>query len=390
LGRTPVRYPNDQENVQLPAIRNALVIGGGISAHCAAIALSRTGIDTSVVHTAVDPAPPLGIILRGNALRCLVALGLAQTCLAAGFPVERVICQDPQGNTIGQSCGVPMAGARLPAEIAVSYSALLRILEDCARTWGVRINSAGSIQRIEPGEGAAGVQFSDGRDAAYDLLIGADGVFSKTRSSVFGTRPAPRFTGQAIWSTAVARPPTFVDPIVVAGVNGGSAGFIPLDRHNGCLFLSQGERTVARQTLGVTPAELRERLASCGGQLALLREQIGAAQRVSYQPLYSIFMPAPWYSGRVVLIGDAAHCTLPHLAQGAALAMEDGVTLGELFTRPEPVHALLEEFMMRRFDRCRLLYEASVQLGEWELNPSPEADMQGLRARVAALLAQPG
>jgi hypothetical protein len=70
--------------------------------------------------------------------------------------------------------------------------------------------------------------------------------------------------------------------------------------------------------------------------------------------------------------------------------MEDGVALGELFTRPEPVHALLEEFMMRRFDRCRLLYEASVQLGEWELNPGPEADMQGLRARVAALLAQPG
>jgi len=374
----------------LPAIGNALVIGGGVSAFSAAIALSRRGIDTSVVHTAVDSAPPLGIILSGNALRSLAALGLAQTGLTAGFPVERVLCQDLQGNTIGQSYADRIAGAHLPAQIAVSYSALLRILEDCARSCGVRINSEGSLERIESGEEAARVQFSDGRNAEYNLLIGADGVFSRTRSSVFGTRPAPRYTRQGIWSTIVPRPPALVDPILVRGVNGGTAGFIPLDRHTGCLFLSQGERTKARHMLGVTPAELRERLAPCGGQLAILRDQIGAAQGVSYQPLYSIFMPAPWYSRRVLLIGDAAHCTLPHLTQGAALAMEDGVILGEIFTRPEPVHALLEEFMVRRFDRCRLLYEASVQLGEWELNPGPEVDMQALHARVAALLAQPG
>ena len=103
-----------------------------------------------------------------------------------------------------------------------------------------------------------------------------------------------------------------------------------------------------------------------------------------------IFVPTPWYRGRVLLIGDAAHATTPHLASGAGLAIEDAVVLGELLRSAKPVAAALEEFMARRYERCRLVVENSVQVAEWEKHPGdaaayPTEVLQGLRQ----LLAQP-
>ena len=81
-------------------------------------------------------------------------------------------------------------------------------------------------------------------------------------------------------------------------------------------------------------------------------------------------MPPPWYRGRVLLIGDAAHTTTPHHAQGAAMAVEDAVVLSELLQIGGDLDDVLEQFMERRWPRCKLVVEASVQVGEWEQNPT--------------------
>jgi 2-polyprenyl-6-methoxyphenol hydroxylase-like FAD-dependent oxidoreductase len=90
-----------------------------------------------------------------------------------------------------------------------------------------------------------------------------------------------------------------------------------------------------------------------------------------------------------LLIGDAAHTTTPHLGQGAAQAVEDGVVLGELLARDEPLPRLLNEFMQRRYERCKFIVEGSLQLGEWEMNPSPDADAPGLTKKMLGVMAQP-
>ena len=77
-------------------------------------------------------------------------------------------------------------------------------------------------------------------------------------------------------------------------------------------------------------------------------------------------MPAPWYKNRVVLIGDAVHATIPQLGQGAGLAIEDAVVLDELFGSDDPLPTVLENFMKRRYDRCKMVVDASNTLGEWE------------------------
>jgi 2-polyprenyl-6-methoxyphenol hydroxylase-like FAD-dependent oxidoreductase len=85
----------------------------------------------------------------------------------------------------------------------------------------------------------------------------------------------------------------------------------------------------------------------------------------------------------VLLIGDAAHATTPHMASGACIAIEDSVVLGELLRSDRPLAGVLEEFMRRRYDRCRMVVELSLEFD------TPGADPVRLRRESDELLALP-
>jgi len=110
-----------------------------------------------------------------------------------------------------------------------------------------------------------------------------------------------------------------------------------------------------------------------------VRESIRRPEQINYRPLEWILLPAPWYAGRVVLIGDAAHATTPHLASGAGLAAEDGLVLAQELQGQDSVDAALRAFMQRRYERVRQVVETSVHIGELE--------MAGDRANQANALA---
>jgi 2-polyprenyl-6-methoxyphenol hydroxylase-like FAD-dependent oxidoreductase len=112
---------------------------------------------------------------------------------------------------------------------------------------------------------------------------------------------------------------------------------------------------------------MRARMAEYTGRVADMRDQIVDNSAVVYRPLESAMLPAPWYKGRGIVIGDAAHATTPHLAQGAAMAIEDAVLLGELLGQDRPLADLLAEFMRRRFDRAKYVVDCSGKIGNWEL-----------------------
>jgi 2-polyprenyl-6-methoxyphenol hydroxylase-like FAD-dependent oxidoreductase len=102
-----------------------------------------------------------------------------------------------------------------------------------------------------------------------------------------------------------------------------------------------------------------------------------------------LLVPSPWYRGRVVLIGDAAHATSPHVGQGAAMAIEDAVVLTEEVTPAGDPTAALDRFMERRFARCRRIWEISRQLGTWEIEHRHDADFVGLTMESVELTAAP-
>ena len=101
-------------------------------------------------------------------------------------------------------------------------------------------------------------------------------------------------------------------------------------------------------------------------------------------------MTEPWNRGRVVIIGDAAHSCPPTIAQGAAQGLEDALVLTELLIGRDAVdQGLWDEFHARRLPRATAVVEASVQLGQWQIDGNRDADAGGLIFGIAQKMAQP-
>jgi 2-polyprenyl-6-methoxyphenol hydroxylase-like FAD-dependent oxidoreductase len=112
---------------------------------------------------------------------------------------------------------------------------------------------------------------------------------------------------------------------------------------------------------------VRALLAPFGGVVPAVRDGITDPAQINYRPLEWLLLSKPWHVGRVVLIGDAAHATTPHMASGAGLAAEDGLVLAQVLKSHDDVTEALKAFMNRRFERARLVVENSVMIGDMEM-----------------------
>ena len=100
-------------------------------------------------------------------------------------------------------------------------------------------------------------------------------------------------------------------------------------------------------------------------------------------------MPRPWWKGRVVLIGDAVHATTPHLGAGRALQIEDAIVLAQEIEQKETLPAALTAYEDRRFERCRMVVENSLRLGEIEVTNGDHVEHAGIMHKSALALAEP-
>lgn len=138
------------------------------------------------------------------------------------------------------------------------------------------------------------------------------------------------------------------------------------------------------------PPILRDLLAEFGGVLGRARDEIRYARQIVCRPVFSMILQPPWYLGRTIVIGDAAHTTTPHLASGASIAIEDSIVLAMLLRSNRPLKTILGNFMSRRYERCRMIVQNSELLGEWEKHPStPNQDTVGIIATSYQALAKP-
>ena len=208
--------------------------------------------------------------------------------------------------------------------------------------------------------------------------MGADGIHSQLRGMLFPQAPAPRFTGQGCWRVVAPRPPE-VDRLEMYFGGPVKLGINPVSDQEVYLFALEHVPDNPFFAPESRVPHLTGLLAPYGGAVAAVRESIRRPEQINYRPLEWILLPAPWYAGRVVLIGDAAHATTPHLASGAGLAAEDGLVLAQELQGQDSVDAALRAFMQRRYERVRQVVETSVHIGELE--------MAGDRANQANALA---
>lgn len=373
----------------MKTVNKVLIVGGGIGGLCAAIALRRQGFEVDLVELKSEwTVYGVGIIQQSNVVREMHRLGLLDAYLDAAYAFEDVAIYDTRGEQLARIPGRRLAGPQYPANVGISRRALHKVLSETAIDLGTQVCLGCTVERFEQGGDGVEVAFSDGRQACYDLLVGADGLFSRIRGLLFGDRYQPHFTGQSVWRYNFKRTPG-LDHLANYQGPSGNAGLVPLADDLMYLFTTSHEPGNPWKDQANLAAELRERLAGFGGLIGELREQINDSAEVVYKPLEAVFIDQPWYVGRVLLIGDAAHATTPHLGQGAGMAIEDAVVLAEELTSGNDLPASLAAFMQRRFERCRYISEMSLLAGAKEVERDPSFDRIGLVRQMLEVTAQP-
>jgi 2-polyprenyl-6-methoxyphenol hydroxylase-like FAD-dependent oxidoreductase len=366
-----------------------LVVGGGIGGLSAAIALRRRGVEVHVVE--INPkwdVYGVGIIQPANAIRALDALGIAAKAVEQGFAMKGSRFHDSEGNLLAEVPSLDLLGPKYPPMNGITRPKLHALYQDAVQASGAKVSLGVTVDQV--GEDGR-VRLSDGTAEQYDLVVGADGIHSQVRRLAFAGAPEPEYTGQIVWRYNVPKPADLETLDLFVGSNG-KAGFVPLSPE--LMYLLYIEAVPAARVKmpdDQLAAIFRERLAEFGGPVAEVRDlYITESDKVVVRPVESLLVPKPWHRGRVVLIGDAAHATSPHVGQGGAMAMEDAIVLAEEVTAGD-VEPALERFVERRFPRCEQIWKISRQIGTWEIEhtPPPEADFVGLTIKSVQLTAAP-
>jgi 2-polyprenyl-6-methoxyphenol hydroxylase-like FAD-dependent oxidoreductase len=373
------------------AVNRVLIVGGGLSGASAAICLQREGIDVEIIEREpVWGTLGTGITLMGPAMRALKQLGVLEQCMAEGDGGSEMCLFNAEGDLLHTLEIHGLLGPDWPAVGGMMRPTLHRILADTAREKGVSVRTGTTVTSLEQHPDRVDVELSDGSTGSYDLLLGADGMRSQIRNLVFGDEaPQPRALGQAVWRALLHRPASVTGEFQFYGP-GLKTGFTPLGPDRMYEFLVQPVADDVLPPPEERPARMRELLSVFGGVVAEVRETITEPEQVDVRKLYWLLMPPPWYRDRVLLIGDAAHATTPQLAMGGAIALEDGIVLGELLASESELEGVLQKFMDRRYARCKMVVQNSVQLSEWEKNAAEHEDDAGqLQTESFAALAAP-
>ena len=374
----------------MAAVDRVLVVGGSMAGMSCAIQMRKAGIAVDLVE--IDPtwkAVGAGITITGPTLRALNTIGVLPQVLAAGATWNSIKVHDKAG-TLLEEAPLHAIGPDLPTTGAVLRPLLHKILAAATTASGVNVRLGLSVTELAEHPDQVDATFSDGTQGRYDLVVGADGIFSKTRDMIFPGAAKPRFTGQVIYRLLAERPPG-VDRTYFFMGGDYKVGFNPVSATHMYMYLLQPAPNNPWIDAKDQPQRLYEAMDGFGGFIPQIRDTVRTtnAHTVNYRPLEVLLQPAPWYRGHVVLIGDAAHSTTPHLASGAGMAIEDGIVLTEEIQTQPTLTAALEKFMERRFERCRLVIENSVKLGDIEMNHGSTAEHTRLMVEALSALRQP-
>jgi 2-polyprenyl-6-methoxyphenol hydroxylase-like FAD-dependent oxidoreductase len=371
-------------------IRNILIVGGGLAGQTLATSLARRGIRAELIERQPHwNVLGVGIAVQGPTLRALRNIGLLDRCLAEGFGYSELTNCDQDGKVLNVVDLPRMLGADYPSCIGIMRPVLHDVLFDAMNAARVPVRMGTTLASLHQDDAGVDVTFSDGSRGRYDLVVGADGAHSSLRTQLFGDTPRPQYTGQAVWRAMVPRPANVKGRYSYYGPRHKS-GFNPVSQSGMYIYLVENVTGNPRVEPAEWPARMRSLLADFGGHIGAVRETITDPSRIVYRPVESLIMPAPWHTGRVVLIGDAVHTAPPQLASGAAIAIEDAIVLAEVIGDGVLESDTLDRFTARRFERCRLIVENSYQLGEWEKDPGAVgADPAKLQAESYKAMALP-
>lgn len=347
----PVRYG--------PELR-VLVVGGGIAGLTLTALLEQRGFAPVVVEKqpAYDESGHvLGLWPAGS--RILKGLHVFPSFLSAGVECSRYMVANEHGEIL-HSYSLTSLARKYGPLVTVPRSELVRVLRRAVGPQ--RIRSGVTVRDIVQTASGAVAVFDDGSSDVYDVIVGCDGIHSALRQMLFGD-VALAYTGMTGW--AFWLPSEFVPPPDVVEYWGAGKffGMYPA-RDRVCVVAAVRAPANAPDPTESRMDRLRAHFAGFSGVVPWALEQIPRSQYI-YHDDFSDLRLERWYSGRVVLIGDAAHPTLPTIGMGASLAMESAAVLAEELCRADSRHigGALDQYVDRRRARVDRVQGHSRRLG---------------------------
>ncbi|WP_167007995.1 FAD-dependent monooxygenase [Mumia sp. ZJ430] len=337
--------------------RQVLVAGGGIAGFGMARALTAHGLTCTVAESSPAPAPAgLAMNLPANAARALDALGLDGAVVRAGRPIRRREYRSQRGRLLFAVDEEAFWGD-VGTSVCIRRESLLGLLRDGLDErqvrWGTRVAAVvpdGDVVTIRT-EGEAA------DEETYDYVVGADGIHSNVRRAVTGDALLePATMGAAGWRF-LAPNPALTCWTAWTGKHG-TILLIPLsdDLVYGFASTTHGGPAAADpEWLTTTFASFPEPVAVTVAHAATSVDQL-------YHSRVDEVRADRWSSGHVTVIGDAAHAMAPVWAQGAALALEDGLVLAELLATTRDWSQVGTAFEQRRRSRVAHVRAATERL----------------------------
>ncbi|MEU8118274.1 FAD-dependent monooxygenase [Spirillospora sp. NPDC049024] len=357
--------------------RTAIVVGGGIGGLAAAVALTGRGWRVEILERAPEfREVGAGLSVWSNGVRALAALGVGEQVRTRAMSETQAGIRDSSGKWLSRTDTEEMTRRYGPL-VMIHRADLLALLHEAAS--GAALRTGVTVKGVR----AAGRHVEVAHDtgvARADLVVGADGIRSAVRRSLWPQAPEPRYAGYTAWRL-------LVDPGARLRAGGESwgrgerMGLAPLPDGRIYMFGVAGTPAGERSPDGEL-AELRRRFAGWHDPIPALLDRADE-DAVMRNDLYELPPLKTFVSGRTALLGDAAHAMTPNLGQGACQALEDAVTLAALLDRHPTVEAALDAYDRERRPRSQMIARRSRRVGavaQWSRRPAV-----ALRNRVMGL-----
>ncbi len=352
--------------MQSQASKKAIIIGGGIGGVTAAIALKQAGLDVTVYEQAEELREVgSGLPLWTNALRTLHVIGLTNELEKLGVQVTSVRVSTWKGDTLTDTKNDKYLKKLGTITIVVHRAELLTLL---LKTLGEENVQLG-MTCVDFTQDAVGVtaKFANGWEVRGDILIGADGIHSVTRSHLFGLIK-PKYVGYTCWRGLAHTPRTGLE--TWAWGKGCQFGITPMSQERAYWFAQKYAPEGEEDKPGGRKNEILEMFHDWHDPIPSVIEAT-AESDILRNDIYELQHLHKWSHGRVTLLGDAAHAMTPNLGQGACQAIEDAIALANCLKETANIRATLKNYEKRRITRATRITRLAHYIGQavqWE-NP---------------------
>ncbi len=361
--------------------RKALIIGAGIAGPVTAMFMKRAGIDAAVYEAwPYSTGIGGGLQIAPNGMHVLAELGLADELIARGSVAESFDFYSQAGRKLGSINRNMKERFGQPA-LNLSRATLNESLVDKAWCSNVELHFEKRLVAIEDrADRPLVAHFADGTSAEGDFLVGADGVHSAVRQHVIPDGPMPFDTGLIGFGGFVSRALPASHPIgqrveTTFGQSGyfgyGMASSNPDD---GVMWWSTqpSNGIPAASYRAMSQHDLRRHLRRFhAGWHDPIPAIIDAADNIVVTDTLDVETLPTWSRKRTLLIGDAAHATSPHAGQGASLALEDAMRLGQLMMDGQELGLTFQNFEQDRRPRAEKIVAIARRNGNSKRAFSP-------------------